>query len=120
MLAHVTGTPSDIRTRGKILFIEEVGEYLYSADRMLYQLKRGGKLDRLAGLIIGGFTDMKDTERPFGKAVYELIHDIVKSYRYPVCFNFPTGHGRENYALKTGLTYHLNVGSKKVTLEEIR
>ena len=119
LLAHVTGTPSDIRTRGKILFIEEVGEYLYSADRMLYQLKRGGKLDRLAGLIIGGFTDMKDTERPFGRTIYELIHDIVKGYPYPVCFNFPVGHGRENYALKTGLTYHLNIGSKKVTLEEI-
>lgn len=119
LLAHVTGTASDIQTKGKILFIEEVGEYLYSTDRMLYQLKRSGKLDQLAGLIIGGFTDMKDTERPFGRTIYELIHDIVKGYRYPVCFNFPVGHGRENYALKTGQTYHLNVATKKVTLKEI-
>lgn len=120
LLVNVSGTASDIQTKGKILFIEEVGEYLYSADRMLYQLKRSGKLDQLAGLVIGGFTAMKDTERPFGKAVYEMIHDIVKGYRYPVCFDFPVSHGRENYALKTGLAYHLNVGSKKVTLEEIR
>ena len=67
LLAHLIGTSSDLKIKGKILFLEDVGEYLYNIDRMFYQLKRGGKLDKLAGLIIGGFTEMKDTERPFGK-----------------------------------------------------
>ena len=67
LLAHLTGTASDINTKNKILFLEDIGEQIYNIDRMLYQLKRSGKLDKLAGLIIGGFTDMKDTERPFGK-----------------------------------------------------
>lgn len=118
MLAHLTGTSSDLKTKGKILFIEDIGEYLYNIDRMLHQLKRSGKLDRLAGLIIGGFTDSKDTERPFGKTVYEIIRDVVKEYRYPVCFGFPVGHCKENYALKTGVGYKLKVSKNKVTLEE--
>lgn len=118
LLAHVTGTVSDINTKNKILFIEDVGEYIYSIDRMLYQLKRSGKLDNLAGLVIGGFTDLKDTERPFGKSIYEVIYAIVTGYDYPVCFNFPVSHGKENYALKIGGIYHLNVGKKEVVLSE--
>lgn len=120
LLAHITGTSSDLKTKGKILFIEEVGEYLYSADRMLYQLKRSGKLDKLAGLIVGEFTEMKDTNRPFGKAIYEIVADIVKAYSYPVCMDFPVGHGKENYALKAGATHHLKVAPKKVVLQETR
>jgi muramoyltetrapeptide carboxypeptidase len=85
---------------------------------MLYQLKRAGKLDKLAGLIIGGFTDSKDTERPFGRNVHEIIHDMVKEYDYPVCFNFPVSHEKQNYALKVGEGYKLKVGKAKVTLEE--
>lgn len=119
LLAHITGTSSDIKTKGKILFIEETDEYLYSADRMLYQLKRSGKLDNLAGLIIGGFSKMKDTERPFGKTMDEIIADLVKPYNYPVCLGFPVGHDEDNYALKTGVTYHLNVSSRKVVLKEV-
>lgn len=119
LLAHVTGTSSDIQTKGKILFIEETGEYLYSADRMLYQLKRSGKLNKLAGLVIGGFTDMKDTTRPFGKTIYEIIFDIVRAYDYPVCMGFPVSHDKENYALKVGVVYHLNVAQKKVVLQEM-
>ena len=119
LLAHVTGTSSDIQTKGKILFIEETGEYLYNADRMLYQLKRSGKLNKLAGLIIGGFTDMKDTTRPFGKTIHQLIFDMVKAYDYPVCMGFPVSHDKENYALKVGVVYHLNVAQKKVVLQEI-
>ncbi len=118
LLAHVTGTASDINTKNKIFFIEDVGEYIYSIDRMLYQLKRSGKLENLAGLVIGGFTDMKDTDRPFGKTVYEAIQDIVKEYSYPVCFNFPTSHAKENYALKIGGLYQLSVGKKGVMLFE--
>ena len=118
LLANITGTPSQLKTKGRILFIEDVGEYLYSIDRMFYQLKRSGQLDKLAGLIIGGFTDMKDTERPFGKTLEEIIHELVSEYDYPVCFNFPVSHGKENYALKVGVGYKLKVGTKKVTLEE--
>jgi muramoyltetrapeptide carboxypeptidase len=118
LLVHIIGTPSDIKTKGRILFLEDVGEYLYNIDRMLYQLKRAGKLDKLAGLVIGGFTDNKDTERPFGKTAYEIIHDVVKAYDYPVCFNFPVSHEKENYALKVGVGYKLKVGKSKVTLEE--
>jgi len=118
LLAHITGTSSDIKTKGKILFLEDVGEYLYNIDRMLYQLKRSGKLHKLAGLIIGGFTELKDTERPFGKTVYEIIHDIVKEYNYPVSFGFPVSHSKENYALKIGVGYKLKVGKNKVILEE--
>ncbi|MDP9229369.1 MAG: LD-carboxypeptidase, partial [Bacteroidota bacterium] len=118
LLAHCIGTDSDIKTRGKILFLEDTGEYLYNIDRMLYQLKRSGKLNKLEGLIIGGFTDNKDTERPFGKTAYEIIYDLVKEYDYPVCFNFPVSHERENYALKIGLGYKLKVGKHKTSLEE--
>lgn len=118
LLVNIIGTPSEFKTRGRILFIEDVGEYLYSTDRMMYQLKRAGKLEKLAGLILGGFTDFKDTERPFGKTVYELIHDLVKEYDYPVCFNFPVSHDKENYALKMGVGYKLKVGKNDVLLEE--
>jgi muramoyltetrapeptide carboxypeptidase len=118
LLAHVIGAASDIKTKGKILFMEDVGEYLYHIDRMISQLKRSGKLEKLAGLIIGGFTEMKDTERPFGKEVYEIISDAVKEFDYPVCFGFPVSHGKDNYALKTGLGYKLSVRKNKIVLEE--
>ena len=118
LLAHLAGTESDLKTKGRILFIEDIGEYLYNIDRMMYQLKRSGKLDKLAGLIVGGFTDMKDTERPFGQTVYEIIRDAVAEYDYPVCFDFPVSHGERNYALKIGVGYKLKVGKNKVALEE--
>jgi muramoyltetrapeptide carboxypeptidase len=119
LLAHLTGTSSDINTKGKILFLEDVGEYLYNIDRMLYQLKRSGKLDKLAGLIIGGFTENNDTQRPFGKEVYEIIQDVVKDYKYPICFNFPVSHEKENYALKVGARHKLQISENEVILEEL-
>ena len=118
LLAHLIGTDSDLKTRGRILLLEDIGEYLYNIDRMMYQLKRAGKLSKLAGLIVGGFTDNKDTERPFGQTAYEIIHDMVEQYDYPVCFGFPVSHGKENYALKMGVGYKLKVGKSKVSLEE--
>jgi len=119
LLAHLCGTPSDIDTKNKILFLEDIGEYIYHMDRMLYQLKRSGKLDQLAGLIIGSFTDIKDTERPFGKTIYKVINEIIAEYKYPVCFGFPVGHTNENLALKSGVNYSLDVGGKKTRLTEI-
>lgn len=118
LLIHLTGTASDIKTKNRILFLEDIGEYLYSLDRMMVQLKRCGKLDKLAGLIIGGFSEMKDTERPFGKTVHEIIYDHVKEYDYPVCFNFPVSHEKENYALKIGVKHRLNVAPEGVSLKE--
>ncbi|HXO74185.1 MAG TPA: LD-carboxypeptidase [Puia sp.] len=118
LLAHLAGTASDIKTKGKILFLEDVGEYRYNIDRMLYQLKRNGKFDQLAGLIIGGFTDIKDTTRPFGASVEEIIRDVVKEYDYPVCFGFPVSHEKENYALKIGVRHTLEVGRQRTILQE--
>lgn len=118
LLAHLVGTDSDIKTRGKILFIEDVGEQIYNLDRMMYQLKRSGKLSRLAGLIFGGFTETKDTDRPFGKTVYEILGDIINEYDYPVCFDFPVSHTDRNYALKIGVPHRFKVNDKKVLLEE--
>lgn len=119
LLVHLIGTPSDIITKNKLLFIEDIGEHIYNIDRMLYQLKRSGKLDNLVGLIVGGFTDMQDTERPFGKKVYKLIKDITEAYNYPVCFGFPVSHQTENYALKIGLPYTLKIGKNKTQLTEV-
>ena len=118
LLAHLCGTGSDLKTKGRILFIEDVGEYLYNIDRMLYQLRRSGKLSKLAGLIVGAFTEIKDNERPFGQTAYEIISDRVKEYDYPVCFDFPVSHTDRNYALKVGVLHQLKVGKPGVTLSE--
>ena len=119
LLTHLIGTPSDIDTKNKILFIEDIGELIYNTDRMFYQLKRSGKLKDIAALIIGRFTDVKDTERPFGKNIDEVIFDIIKDATYPVCFHFPVSHEKENYALKIGVHHTLKVGKKQVQLTEL-
>ncbi len=119
LMTHLTGTSSDINTKNKILFIEDTCEYIYNIDRMLYQLKRNGKLEKLAGLVVGGFTEMKDTTIPYGQTAEEVIRDIVKEYDYPVCFNFSVSHNMENYALKIGVKYELTVGKKSTTLQEL-
>lgn len=119
LLVNMIGTASDIKTKNKILFMEDVGEYIYSADRMIRQLKRSGKLEHLKGLIVGGFTDMKDTTIPFGQSTEEAIRDVVKEYDFPVCFHFPVSHDKENYALKIGGKYKFSVSEKEVSLKEI-
>lgn len=119
LLANVIGTASDYKTKDCILFIEDIGEYLYSTDRYLVQLKRSGKLDKIAGLIFGGFTEMKDTTRPYGKTMDEILQDISADLDVPVCFHFPVSHEKENVALKIGVTYNLLVGNKKVLLREV-
>ncbi len=119
ILAHLSGSASQMKTKGKLLFLEDIGEYLYNMDRMLYNLKRAGMFDQLAGLVLGGFSDMKDTERPFGQDIYEIILDKVKEYDYPVCFEVPSGHLDVNYTLCLGQNYRLDVGKKKVKLEQL-
>ncbi len=119
LLANIVGTASDIDTSGKILFIEDIGEYIYSIDRMLHQLKRAGKFKKLKGLIFGGFTDMKDTTSPFGKTMDEVLAELVHEFKIPICFGFPVSHEKENYALKVGITYQLKITKQKVMLKEI-
>ena len=112
LIYALTGSISDIDTKDKILFIEDLDEYLYHIDRMMINLKRSGKLSNLAGLIIGGMTDMKDNTIPYGKTVEEIILDAVAEYNYTVCFSFPAGHIDKNMAVYLGRKVKLNVGEK--------
>ncbi len=118
LLANSIGTSSDFETKDCILFIEDIGEQLYSIDRMLSQLKRTGMLKNLAGLVVGGFTYMKDCDRPFGKNIYEIISEAVAEYYYPVCYDFPVSHSNENVALKQGVKYRFDVNAEGSFLEE--
>lgn len=102
MLTSLLGSDSSVNTNGKILFIEDVGEYLYRVDRMMHTLKRAGMLDHLAGLIVGYFNDMLDGSTPFGKTAHEIIAEIVNDYNYPVAFGFPAGHEPGNLPLILG------------------
>ncbi|NOQ25952.1 MAG: LD-carboxypeptidase [Bacteroidales bacterium] len=114
VLFSVSGTKYDIDTRDKILVLEDLDEYLYHIDRMMMNMKYGGKLENLKGLIVGGMTDMNDNQIPFGKSAYEIIRDAVAEYNFPVCFNFPIGHIKNNYALIFGAQVELEVGKEKV------
>ncbi len=120
LLYALAGTPSDISTSGKVLFIEDLDEYLYHIDRMMMQLKRSGKLKNLAGLVIGGMTEMKDNTVLFGKTAYEIIAEAVAEYNYPVCFNFPAGHIEDNRALIMGRKVMLDVSTDKASLSFIK
>ncbi len=112
MLYALQGSVSDIQTSGKILFIEDIDEYLYHIDRMMVSLKRSGKLSQLAGLVVGGLSDMRDNETPFGKTAEEIVLDAVSEYNYPVCFGFPAGHTTKNLALPLGRRAKLKVSSQ--------
>ena len=118
IVAHMMGSVSAFKTKNKILFLEDVGEYIYNVDRMMIQLKRSGVLDNLAGLIIGGFSEMKDTTTPFGTDVFTAIHAHIAEYNYPVCFDFPVSHEENNYALKVGVNHTLAITHKTVKLKE--
>lgn len=116
----LAGSKSDLRTTDKILFVEDTGEYLYSIDRMFWNLKRTGKLKDLAGLIVGGFkVKPDDPGEEFGRMVQQIVLEKVQHYKYPVCFDFPVGHQRNNFALKCGVRHRLVVGDNEVSLKEI-
>ena len=104
------------RTRGKILFIEEVGEQLYHLDRMMVSLRKGGWLDDLAALVTGGFSKMEDTKRPWLITPEEIISDAVSDFSYPVLFNFPAGHIPDNRAFYIGREAEINLDGGKATL----
>ncbi|HYK44215.1 MAG TPA: LD-carboxypeptidase, partial [Parafilimonas sp.] len=119
MLAHIIGTDSDPDTTNRILFLEDIGEYKYNIDRMLMQLKRAGKFSAISGLIIGSFTEIKDTTIAFGQDVQDLILNKVSEYNFPICFDFPVGHTGKNYALKVGVKHRLAIEKERIVLEEI-
>ena len=114
LIATQIGTPTQINTENKILFLEDVGEYLYNLDRMLYQYKRAGMFDALSGLIIGQISKSKPEDPPVDKPEYDIIRDIVAEYNFPVAYNFPIGHEEENYALICGEKAFLEVKSESV------
>ena len=119
-MESLAGSASDINTVGKILFVEDTGEYLYSIDRMFWNLARTGKLKNLAGLIVGGFNIKPDDEgEEFGKTVVDIVLEKIKQYHYPVVFDFPVGHQRANYALKCGVRHQLKITSDTAMLTEI-
>ena len=117
LFAHMNGSDTEIDTTGKILFIEDINEYLYTIDRLMVQLKRAGQLRYLAGLVVGQFTDCRDNPSPpFGKSVYEIIQEHTEAYNYPVCYNFPVGHVADNRALYVGMEANLMVSQDTVHL----
>lgn len=103
------GTDDEVDAKGKVLFIEEVGEAIYEIDRMMYQLKKSKILKGLDGLIVGGMTNLKDSEVPFGQTVDAIIREAVEEYDYPLCFNFPAGHIPDNRAIVFGKLARLQV-----------
>lgn len=119
VVLSLLGSPSAIDTKGKILFLEDLDEYLYHIDRMIRNLKRNRLLSELKGLVIGGMSQMNDNTVPFGKTAEEIIYDAVKEYEYPVCFNFPAGHIADNRALVMGGETQLLIKEDKVALSWI-
>lgn len=117
IIYSLTGTSSQLDTKGKVLFLEDLDEYLYHIDRMMMNLKRAGMLTDLKGLIVGGMSEMKDNTVPFGKTAQEIIFDAAKEYQYPVCFDFPAGHINDNRTLIMGSEVDLLVGKELTTLE---
>jgi muramoyltetrapeptide carboxypeptidase len=112
ILNHIIDTESDIDYTGKILFLEDLDEYLYHIDRMMLHLKRCGKLKNLAGLAIGHFSKMNDNTIPFGKTAYEIIKEHVAEYNYPVGFGFPVGHEPDNRAFICGSIAEMNIADQ--------
>lgn len=116
----LAGSNSDLVTQDRILFVEDTGEYLYSLDRMFWNLKRSGKLSELRGLIIGGFkVKPDDPGEEFGKTIYEIVREKIQEYNYPVCFDFPVGHQKNNFALRCGTLHKLDVSDSGSILVSI-
>jgi muramoyltetrapeptide carboxypeptidase len=119
LMTHLIGGENQLNTKGKILCIEDVGEYHYNVDRMLIQCKNAGLLDGLAGLVVGGFTDMKDDPIAFGETFIEMIQRISKGANYPICFDFPISHELNNMPVQLGAIYQLVVTENAAVLTKI-
>jgi muramoyltetrapeptide carboxypeptidase len=118
ILYSLLGSNSDVDTDGKILFIEDLDEYLYHIDRMMMNLKRNGKFTKLKGLVVGGMSDMNDNKIPFGKTAEEIILEYIKEFDFPVCFNFPAGHLDDNRTLVFGKECTLEINENGVILKQ--
>lgn len=117
ILYSLLGSKSAINTENKILYIEDLDEYLYHIDRMMMNLKRNGYFDKISGIIVGGMTDMHDNQIPFGMNAQQIILDVTKEYNIPICFDFPSGHLPDNRALILGKEVLLEVNTQNTKLE---
>jgi muramoyltetrapeptide carboxypeptidase len=117
LLAHSIGSQSDLSYDGKILLIEDVGEKLYSVDRLMVQLKRAGKLSKLAGLIVGDFSNNEEALDTFGSSIPDIVLNHTADFDYPIAFDFKFGHEDVNLPIVMGSMYHLSVQSSGVTLK---
>lgn len=119
VLYSIMGSKSEIDYHDKILFIEDLDEYLYHIDRMLMNLKRNGYFNGLKAVIVGGMTSMNDNEIPWGKDALQIIKDVLKDYKFPIIYNFPAGHIKDNRTLILGKTVSVEVDEKgsKVSFE---
>jgi muramoyltetrapeptide carboxypeptidase len=121
LIETCSGTPSQLNTKGKILFLEEVSEFPYSIDRMMWNVKRSGLLDNCRGLIVGGFrTKKEDPGQEFGITVQDIILKVCEPYNFPIAFDFPVGHQKANYAIKCNALHQLTVASSGTVLQELR
>jgi muramoyltetrapeptide carboxypeptidase len=118
LIAHLIGSKNSLDTKGKILFIEDIGEFHYNLDRMVLQMKNAGLFDALAGLVVGGFSDMRDDASDIGAGAFEIIQSHIKEFNYPVCYDFPISHALQNYPIKEGAVYALAISQEGVTLSE--
>ncbi|MES2646059.1 MAG: LD-carboxypeptidase [Bacteroidota bacterium] len=119
LIYAMQASKSELKTTGRILLIEDVSEFKYSVDRMLMNLKRSGKLEGLAALVVGGLSIKDEADPDYVMHIEELVYEKVKEYNYPVCFKFPAGHQRNNFALKLGIPYQLTVGKSFCNLTEL-
>ncbi|WP_124979336.1 S66 peptidase family protein [Nonlabens xiamenensis] len=118
ILYSLLGSTDFPKTEGRILFIEEIDEYLYHIERMLYSLKRAGHLTGLRALLVGGMTDLRDHEIPFGKDVISIIKDVTNEYQFPVVFNFPAGHIADHRPIFLGQTMHINIQNQQIIFSQ--
>jgi muramoyltetrapeptide carboxypeptidase len=118
-MTHLIGSKNQLDTKGKILCIEDVGEHHYNVDRMLIQCKNAGLLDGLEGLVVGGFTDMKDDATEFGETVIDMILRITNGSNYPICFDFPVSHELNNMPIQLGANYQVSITDNAALLTKI-
>ncbi|GAA3631667.1 S66 peptidase family protein [Flavivirga jejuensis] len=116
MLHTMLGSKTSIDTSGKILFIEEIGEYKYHIDRMLQSLKRAGYFENCKGVVVGGMTKLRKNTTLWGASIEQLVLDVLSDYGFPIAFNMPAGHEKDNRAMILGRTVKLSVGSEKSTI----
>jgi muramoyltetrapeptide carboxypeptidase len=117
ILYSLLGSASAIDCKDKILFIEDLDEYLYHIDRMMMNLKRNGCLESLKGIVVGGMTKMKDNDIPWGKNALEIVEDVTKNLKIPIIYNFPAGHLADNRALIMGRQVSLTANDKESVLK---